>query len=270
MERFAAMICVLTAVGIVAAAAIGPLGLGIVRFHMSHNAIVQYQGGDVVMILVGIGLLGCGWLFWCHAVAGPPIALGLALFVIYTFMTVVLPQEYSLHPDGNVASYMPLYFGITALATIATALSMNALLSARPHISPGWQKGTQWVIGVQASVFLLMWLSQIIQAGRDGLKGDAAEMPLLFWLIRYLDLGFVIPLSFLTIALLGNRQPLANMLVPAIVGFTTCMLIAIGAMSLGLWLQHESGGSVGLTIAMWAMAAPSAMVWWAWVKAYAT
>ncbi|MCO5226084.1 MAG: hypothetical protein M9953_12170 [Thermomicrobiales bacterium] len=269
MERLSAWICVLTAVGIFVAAAFGPLGIDLVRFHMCHNAIVQYKGGDVVMIAVGVGLLGSGWLWWIWSGMAAAITSGLALFVIYTFVTVVLPQEYSRYPEGNVAKYMLLYFGITALATTLVGLSLNALMTVRPMVTTSWRIGTQWVLGVQAGLFLLMWLAQVVRASVNGLDGDAAEMPALFWLIRYLDLAFVIPLSFLTIVLLWNRQPLAGMLVPAIVGFTTCMLVAIAAMSLSLWLQHETGGSIPLAVMMCVLAIPSAVVWWKWIKTFA-
>lgn len=268
MERLSAWICVLTAVGILVAAAIGPLGFDLVRFHMSHNAIVQYKGGDVVMITVGVGLLGCGWLWWIRSGMAAAITSGLALFVIYTFATVVLPQEYGLFPEGNVAKYMLLYFGITALGTLLVGLSMNALIAVRPIVSTGWRNGTQWVLGVQAGLFLLMWLVQVIRASMSGLDDSAAEMPALFWLIRYLDLAFVIPFSFLTIALLWSHQPLASMLVPAIVGFTTCMLVAIAAMSLSLHLHNEAGGSIPLAVMMCVLAIPSAVIWWKWVQAY--
>lgn len=268
MERLSALLCLLIGVGIFVAAVLGPLGLGLVHFHMSRNAIVQYQGGDVVMIAIGVGLLGCCWMWWQQAARVHAITLGLSLFVIYTFVTVVLPQDYIRYPEGNVKTFMLLYFAITAGATMLSALSINSLMGRDLLVSPHWIRGTQWVMGVQAGSFLLMWLSQVIRAASRELPSDAADMPLLFWLIRYLDLGFVIPLTFLAVTMLRSQQPLAPILVLAVVGFTTCMLIAIAAMSFNQWRLDQAGGSMVLTVAMLILAIPSAAVWWHWVNAY--
>lgn len=267
MERLSALLCLLISVGIFIAAILGPLGLELVHFHMSRNAIVQYQGGDVVTVAIGFALLGCGWLWWQESMQVPAITLGLSLFVIYTFVTVVLPQDYTLYPDGNVKRFMLLYFAITACATMLSALSINSLIGRSPVLSPNWIRVSQWVIGIQAGLFLLMWLSQVMRAANNDLPTDAADMPNLFWLIRYLDLGFVIPLAFMAVIMLRSQQPLAAILVLAVTGFTTCMLIAIAAMSINQWRTDQPGGSIALAIAMVVLALPSAIVWWQWVKA---
>lgn len=267
MERTAATLSIFLALGVIVAAILGPLGFGVIRFHMNHNAIVQYQGSEVVMLAVALGHLIAARLWWQASPVAPALTIGLALFAIYTFVTVVMPQEYAQFPDGNVERYMLLYFGITALGSALIVLSLNALLRQEISVSQSWRTGTQWVLGVQAGLFLLLWTGQILGLYRSGMTTEVEETRLLFWMVKYLDLGFLIPVAFITIVLLQYHQPLAGMLVLGLSGFITVMLVAISAMTISSFLQNEPEGVLPLAAGMLVLALPSALVWWQWTTA---
>ena len=176
-------------------------------------------------------------------------------------------QEYQQFPEGNAEKFFLLYAAITALAGIVVLLGVNALQGSTLNVSSRWMSITKWTLGVQAGLFALMWLAQITNVYRNGFSTELGETRLLFWLVKYLDLGFVIPAAFLTIALLHHHQPLAGTLVLAVAGFTTVMLVTIAAMTISSWLQDEPEGVLVLAAGMLVLAIPSALVWWQWANA---
>lgn len=266
MERTAATLSAITAVVIIIGIVLGPLGLTAVRFHMNRSSIVQYQGSEVAMLLVAIGLLIAAWLWPSSPRLGAAITVGLALFVIYTMVTVVMGQEYQQFPDGNAEKFFLMYALITSLAGVLVLLSANTLLGSKLQVSLGWMTITKWTLGIQAGVFVILWLGQITNIYRNGFSTELGETRLLFWLVKYLDLGFVIPAAFITIALLHYHQPLAGLLVLAVTGFTTVMLATIAAMTISSWIQNEPEGVLALAAGMLVLAVPSAAVWWHWAN----
>lgn len=267
MERLSTVVLALLAVSIAVGVVLGPLGFGTVQFHMNRNAIVQYQGSEVAMLLVAVGLFISAWLSFSNVRLAASISLGLALFVVYTMVTVVMAQEYEQFPSGNLEKFFLMYAAITALGTVSVILSLNTLITTSPHVSLGWMRLTKWTLGVQAALFALLWLGQIMNVNREGLTPELTETRLLFWLVKYLDLGFVIPVAFITIALLHFHQPLAGILVLGMSGFITVMLIAIAAMTVSSWIQNEPEGVLALAAGMLTVAVPSALVWWQWASA---
>ena len=264
MERTAAILSLLTALAVLVAVLLGPLGLGVVRFHMNRSSIVQYQGSEVAMLLVAIGLLVSAWLWLSNIRLAASVSLGLSLFVIYTMLTVILAQEYQQFPDANFENFFLLYAAITGLATVLMLLGVNALHGSTLHTTARWTTITKWTLGVQAGLFAFMWLAQIANIYRSGFTTELAETRLLFWLVKYLDLGFAIPAAFITIVLVQYRQPIAGMLVLSVSGFITIMLVAIAAMTISSWVQNEPEGVLILAAGMLVLALPSALVWWHW------
>ncbi len=266
MERISTGISAVLALGIVVAVVLGPLVLNTVRFNMNRNAIVQYQGSEVVMLAVAAGLLLAAWLWRSNAQLAASLALGLALFVIYTMVTVIMGEEFQQFPEGNAEKFFLLYIGITSLASVLAVLATSALAGVRLEPGPRWTTITTWVLGIQAGLFGLMWIGQILGIYRNGMSGEIEEARLLFWLVKYLDLGFMIPIIFIALVLLHQHQPLGSVLVIGLAGFVSVMLVAIAAMTIALNVQGESGGSLALAIGMVMLAIPSALVWWQWLQ----
>ena len=270
MERFSAAISALLALIIIVGVVLGPLGLGTVQFHMNRNSIVQYQGSEVGVLLVTIGLFISAWLWRSNSHLAAAIALGLALFMIYTMVTVVMGQEYQQFPEGNAEKFFLLYAAITALSAVLALLGLNALFDSSLQVGPRWMTVTKWTLGVQAGLFAMLWLGQITNVYRNGFTTELAETRLLFWLVKYLDLGFMIPATFLTVVLLHYHQPLAGILVLGLSGFITAMLVTIAAMTISSWLHNEPEGVLLLAAGMLVLAIPSALVWWQWANSART
>lgn len=266
MERLSAITSALLGLLVLIGIVLGPLVLDRVQFHMNRNSIVQYQGSEVVMLVVTLGLFVAAWMWNTDNRLAAVISPGLALFVIYTMVTVVMGQEYEQFPEGNAEKFFLLYAAITALAVVLVLLSLNATMEMTLHVSSRWISVTKWTLGLAAGLFALLWLAQIAAIYRDGLTAELAETRLLFWLVKYLDLGFLIPATFITIALLHYGQPLASMLVVSLSGFIVLMLVAIASMTISSRIHNEPEGVLLLAVGMVVLAIPVALVWWQWAR----
>jgi hypothetical protein len=228
---------------------------------MNRNALVQYQGSEVVMLAVAVGFLVAAWLWCSNTHLAASISPGLALFVIYTIVTVVMGQEFEQFPDGNAEKFFLLYIGMTSLASVLAVPGINSLLGTRLEASPRWTTITTWTLGFQAGLFTLIWIGQILGTYRNGMSSEVEETRLLFWLVKYLDLGFITLVVFIAPMLLHQHQPLGSVLVVGLAGFVSVMLVAIAAMTIALNVQGESGGSLAPAARMLVLAIPSALVW---------
>ena len=266
MERISAITSALLGLLVLIGIVLGPLMLDRVQFHMNRNSIVQYQGSEVIMLVVAISLFIASWMWSTGDRLAAMISPGLALFVIYTMVTVVMGQEFEQFPTGNAERFFLLYAAITALAVVLVLLSLSATTGLMLQVNSRWMLVTKWALGITAGLFALLWLAQISNVYRNGLTSELAETRLLFWLVKYLDLGFLIPATFTTLVLLHYRQPLASMLVVSLSGFIAVMLVTIAAMTISSWIQNEPEGVLLLAVGMMVLAIPMTLVWWQWAR----
>lgn len=82
---------VMLAVGVGSTALLGPLTNGVVHYHPSFNALNQVRGGDLVAVaLVSPVRLFAAVLAWRRHPAAPVVALGPAVFAVYTYTQLAL------------------------------------------------------------------------------------------------------------------------------------------------------------------------------------
>jgi hypothetical protein len=87
----------------------------------------------------------------------------------------------------------------------------------------------------------------------------------LFWLIKYLDLGLVIPLAVITGLL--QRTPSVGSDAAAVTmrGFLSLLLAALFFMALEMLRRGTPGASWVLAIGVVVLLAPSAVLWGRWL-----
>lgn len=91
MTRLTSTLAFLLAVGILIAGALGPLGLGIIRFHVTELVENQYLGGEIVTLAIAAPALVAAGILWRRLdPLAPVIAIGPAIYTVYTFITVIL------------------------------------------------------------------------------------------------------------------------------------------------------------------------------------
>lgn len=264
-ELTGGVLCAVLGVLLAVATVLGPLVAGRVRFHMSDDAIVQYVGGEVVTSAMALLCVVCA-PFWVAGRAwAAALTAGASAYVIYTFVTVVMGQEYGTYP-GNAEKAFLLYSAITACAVLLLVFSARTLMALPPLPNAPRGAATGLLVGLGA-LFALMWLAQLAGFYRSGPTDEYASATVLFWVIKYLDLGIIIPLLILTG--LAQRHPteVSNAAAITALGFMTWLLTAILLMAAAMVRQHAAGASPVLVVAFAVLLVPTAWVWIRWMIA---
>ena len=239
------------------AAALGPLVAGRVRFHMSSDAQVQYVGGEIVTIAVGAVLLVSAFGWWAGWHWVPAVATGVTAYVAYTFATVVAGQEYGRYA-GNVEKAFPLYAAISAAAVALLVIAFRAVASDGDSQVP--HRATGWVLVTIGVLIALLWVGQLAGYYRTGPTHEYQTATSLFWLIKYLDLGIVIPLAVLTGVLQWSPSPGTDA-AAVTMGLLSCLLLAICFMGLEMLHRGTPGASWPLAIGALVLLLPPAALW---------
>ena len=161
-RRLAGLGSIALGAGIAACAVLGPLGLEVIRFRTSEHLENQFVGGEVISLaLVTPAAIAAGVLWLRGHRLAPAIALGPALYSVYTYTTAVVGQEYARY-DGNVETFFPLYAGLVAggaaLATYAWSRLGDDAVPAPPD---GLRRATAAIFLALGGFFALAWAAQI-------------------------------------------------------------------------------------------------------------
>jgi hypothetical protein len=227
MSGAAAILAALVVVSVV----LGPLMTGSIVFRMSENAIDQYRGSEVIsLVLIAPVLLGAAVLGWRAHASAPYLALAGALFCVYTYVTVIAGQEYRSY-DGNVERSFPLFAGMIAIGVVIVVLA-GRQIAIRPAVIPPDRARNTLAGGLLAMSGLvgIAWAGQILQVYRGTPSTGYSDSPAIFWLIKLLDYGFVIPVAVLIAAGVWQRRPHAFEAGTALACFASLLAIGIGAM----------------------------------------
>jgi len=95
------------------------------------------------------------------------------------------------------------------------------------------------LFGIFMLMFAMMWMKEIFQLFAEGSTRGYAVSPTAFWLVRMFDLGFCIPLAFLSIYLLWTRPDTSFALQMLMYGFFLTMSVVVNAMGLMMWLSKD-------------------------------
>lgn len=257
------VLCAVVGVLLVIATVLGPLVTGRIQFHMSNDALVQYVGGELVTSSLALLFLVCAPFWLSGQTWAPALTTGASAYVIYTFVTVVMGQEYGKYP-GNAETAFLLYSAITTSAVLLLVFSARACLALPPLPNVPRQAALAVLVGI-AVLFALMWVARLAGFYRTGPTDEYTTATTLFWVIKYLDLGIVIPLLIVTG--LAQRHPTAVSNAAAItaLGFVTWLLTSILLMAVAMVRQQAAGASWVLVVAFAVLLVPTVFVWMKWM-----
>lgn len=257
-QRFAALGLIALGLGTAAAALLGPLGAGVIDWRISGDMENQLIGGDIVgLVLVAPLALAAGLFWWRAHPLGPLLALGPCLYAVYTYLVAILTPDYVRYA-GNSEVFFPLFLGMLILGWMIAALAWSRIApDALPQMTRRERRQLAApLIGV-AGLLGLAWVGQVTTVMRgDTPPSGYLEHATAFWLIRTLDLGFVIPISIITgIGLLRNRAA-ATRAAYGVAGFLTLLMASVAAMGIAmLWRD-----SADATIVFPAVLTPAALL----------
>lgn len=261
---FGAVLSLVLGLLLLTATVLGPLISDRIRFHMSSDALVQFVGGEIVTAVVAVVLVASASAWWLGHQWPPAVAAGAAAYIVYTFATVVAGQEYHRYP-GNVEKAFLLYAAITAAGVALLVISFRTLVGAGNLSGPRQLSG--WVLIGIGAVVAVLWLGQLAGFYRTGPSQEYETATSLFWVIKYLDLGLVIPLAVITGLLQRTPSPGTDAAAVTMFGFLSLLLAALLFMALEMLRRGTPGASWVLAFGVVVLLVPCAIVWARWLVA---
>jgi hypothetical protein len=237
--------------GIATAAVLGPLALKVIRFRTSAHLENQFVGGEVISLaVVAPAAVAAGMLWLRDSRLSPALALGPALYAVYTYTTAIVGQEYARYP-GNVEKAFPLYAGLVAGGGAIAASAWSQLGKTDvPVPSDTLRRGLAAVFLGLGGFVGLAWAAQIRQVVTGHPSAEYDEGPTLFWLIKLLDFGFVIPAMVATGVGLLRRRPTAVRAAYGLAAFATCLAGSVAGMAVAMELKDDPSASPAMVAIM--------------------
>jgi hypothetical protein len=238
---------------LVAGAVVGPLVLDVLHHRTSASGLTQVAGTDLVgLVLVAPLSVWVGRLAWQGHPAAPVLAMAPALTTGYVWTQLLLGQEWGAIP-GNVEWFSPLLVAGVGVACAVVARAARRLHGrALPVWTPHRDRSTGVLMLVVAGfVTVGIHLRSLVDALGDPLvDSPARETPVVFWLVKAMDLGIMVPAAVtLGVGLLRHRS-WARTPAAALQGGYALLGASVTAMAAMMWRAGDSDASVGLTVGM--------------------
>lgn len=255
---------VVLALGVAASAVLGPLVLDVIRYHASDGAVTQISGGDVAaLLLVAPVATLAGILLLRGHPAGAPLGMAPAVYAVYTYTQLALGGDFARYP-GNSEDFFLLNLGLFVLGIAITISCWSRIdvdrLPDRPRVD-------RFLAGYLAlgSLFLLigLHLPHLIALWTGGTPEGYVEDPGVFWLVKLMDLGLILPAMIgVAIGLLRGRG-WAQKAKYAMVGWFALLGTAVAGMAIVMQLTDAPGAEIANVIGMGAIAVIGLLFAWA-------
>ena len=251
IHRLSGIASIALGVGTAASAILGPLVTNVIRFHVSDNARNQLLGGEIISLCVAAPLaIGAGVLWLRQKPLAPKLAIGPALYALYANVQFTIGPEYQRYP-GNNEYAVPLYLVLIILGWAVALRAWNELRTEEAAMPSNWvRRGLAALLIVLSLFFALTWIRGIAQVISGDHPTEYLQDPTLFWLVRLMDLAFVIPAALIEGVGLLRRAEWATRLGYATTGFLTLEVAAVAGMAASMLLRGDPSASRSLLIVM--------------------
>ena len=263
--RRTGILLILLGLLVAASALLGPLVFGVVRFHVSPSAETQLLGGEVVSLIVVAPLAIIAGALWLRGnPLAPALALGPSVYSLYMYVQFIIGPDYTRYPGNNEYAF-PLYLALILLSWATGLSAWRALaVTPMPRLGIGVRRALAAILLVLNITFGFAWIASVAAVLASPHASSAWQEyqldPTLFWLIRMMDLGFVIPASFIVAVGLLRRAPWSVTLAYAFLGFQTLIVAAVAGMAVMMSVRSDPASNpvllaitVLLTVALAAM-----------------
>lgn len=232
--------------GVAAASVLGPLALGVIDYHVGDDVLNQVVGGDAVaLVLVAPAALAAAVLTWRRHSVGPVLALAPSAFAMYVYTQLAVGGEFTVEP-GNSERFFPLFLGVFLLAATAFGLAwrtVGAITLPEPTTA---MRRTSATVLVLLAVFLTVGLH--LRGLVDVLDGppygvEYTQGPAVFWIVKWMDLGIVVPVAVLTAVGILRRAGWATRAMYAVIGWGALLGCAVAAMGVVMVARDDPAAS---------------------------
>lgn len=163
------------------------------------------------------------------------------LYLIYFVLSYTIGWEWS---STNYSGNSELYTFHFLFILISSLIILLYSFSIFPKdVAATFKKKGLVVYSILFSLFLLifasMWIKEVQEVVSTGTTRAYDIAPTAFWVVRIFDLGFSIPLGFISVYLLWARPNTSYPIQFMFYGFFLTMIIAVNAMGLVMFLNHD-------------------------------
>jgi hypothetical protein len=238
-------------VGMMVNSILGPLLLEVIRYRFSESLVNQAIGLDAVSLaVIGPLAVAAGVLALRAHPAAPVLALGPAFFATYMLVQYIVGPEYLLY-DGNNERFFPFHL---ALFILGAALGILAWRATREALLPRASRRTAvWVgwVFIVSALFLVFGLH--LAGLADAMSGSPKkaaylDSPTSFWVVKFMDLGIVVPAALGTAVGVLRQANWARKAMYAALGWLSLMAAAVTAMAVTMEAKGDPDASLALTV----------------------
>lgn len=248
-DRLAGAASITLGAGIAANAMLGPLALGVIRIRESSAMETQLLGGELTSLFLAAPLaIVAGVLWWRGHPLAPMLAEAPAGFALYMYVQFVLVPDYSRY-DGNNERFFALYLVLVILGWSLAWRAWRALGSAQlARPARGLERALGTTLIVVNAAIGLAWVASIARVLAGPPSAEYAEHPTGFWLIRLMDLGFVIPLAIATGIGLVRGAAWATRAAYGFIGVQLLLASAVTGMAIRMWTRGDPTVTLSLLV----------------------
>lgn len=220
----------------------GPLFLGDIVYKTHVTVYNQLIAQDAVNTFVIAPILIIGALALAAKKRYAKYWLVLTpLFLFYYAISYGVGWEWMASDyQGNSEHYFFHILGVLIAAMLIMLYCIPAFATKR---KPQFSKKALVIYSICLSVFLslfaMMWMKEIFELYAKGSTRGYELAPTAFWLVRLFDLGFSIPLGFVSLYLLWMRPGSSFPLQMLIYGFFLSMSVVVNAMALVMYVNND-------------------------------
>jgi hypothetical protein len=241
---------ILLGLGVTASALLGPLVLGFIDYHASPSAIDQITGADVAaLFLVAPVSIIAGILALRGHLAAPVLAMGPAVFAMYTYTQLTLGGDFLRYP-GNSEHFFLLNLGLFILGGVVAVAAWASIDVRRlPESSARFDQVLGYIL-LAAAAFLLMGLHlpHLLEMWRGELSGAYLADPGVFWLVKLMDLGIMVPAMVGVGIGLLNHRGWADKARYAVVGWFALLGTSVAGMAIVMQANGDPSATWANTI----------------------
>ncbi len=244
------------AAALAAAAILGPLALGLIDWRVSANSLNQTYGADgAALVLLAPAAAVAAWLWWSGRRVAAPLAFGVGLASLYYGVASVLGADYVQY-EGNNERFFLLFLAIIVLSWTIAAAGWSGMGGDAPQLSRRVARATAIVFVLGGLAITAAWLVQLATIASNGALTQASdiqaynESPSAFWVVRIVDLGFIVPLAVWAGIGLWRGSATATRAACGVAAFMTLQAAAVLAMGVIMLVRNDPTATPALVVVL--------------------
>lgn len=220
----------------------GPLFFGEISFRTHPLIVNQLLGQDIINILPMSLLMICGGILLLYKKEiGKYLLICTPLYLFYYSMSYAMGWEWMANEySGNSEQYFFHYLFVMISGVVILMYCLATFPKERPaRFKPLYLNIYSVLMIGFLLVFSAMWVKQVVEVQQTGSTQGYDIAPMAFWLVRTIDLGFCVPLGLISVYLLHKRASRAFAIQLLFYGFFVTQILAVNAMGVIMYLNHD-------------------------------